>query len=165
MVKTWSILNIIYCKYGTRISVRRICVSLVKFWLCMVIHLVDRPLCLLSFASFLLLFPHNLRGRSCFLSTVVIFSGMKNLLHVLISPVGCDELTTHPLFPIGCKGSLTGMSLWGRDKKVLAFDYIAGMQCGEEWSSLCSPSRSEYQVLESGLYLFPVLDITVTKLL
>lgn len=156
-------------KCETQITVIRICWShLLNFgfaWL----HLVDRPLCLLlSSASFLLLPPpQRSEVTAVFFFRVVIFFGMKAFLQDLISLMGCDELTTHPLFPKGCKGSL-GYTVTMRKRqlsKFWAFDYIVGMQCKEEWSAPCSPSRSEYQVLESDLYLFPVsVTITVTKL-
>lgn len=127
---------------------RNLWVSSVKFWLCMLLHLVDRPLCLLlSSARFPLTPPHSVqRSQLCSLQSCDL------LWHESIT--ARSYLTTglwwaHHLPTVSHR--LKGKSHWDRS------------HCEGEASALlapCSPSRSEYQVR-----LFLVSDTTVIKLL
>lgn len=147
---------------------KNLLISFLNFWLCVLLRLVDRTLCLLLFsASFPLLPPHSVqRSQLCSLQSCdLLWHESLPARSYLTS--GLWWAKTHPLFPIAYKGSLTGTDGHCDEAAivlaVLAFDYRVSMQRGEEWSAPCSLSRSEYQVLESDLYLFPVSDVTVTK--
>lgn len=90
--------------------------SLVRFWLCMVPSLVDRPVCLLlASASFLLLPPQSSqRSQLCFTE---LWSSLawKPHCNILSHHRAVMSSPTHPLFPIGLmRVSLDRRSLWGR---------------------------------------------------